>query len=271
MIFDCKNHERRMMNGKGNPPTPNSKLRTPQGFTLVELLVVVPSTVIVIAVLTALLISLFGNLLVKNGRMQLEINTQSALFAVRDDAFFAARFAGDNQTGTTDAYAPGGSWNAVQDQALVLYEASFDANRQSADRQLIYERDQPYPCNDPAINENQYSLNTLIYFLSGTTLYRRVLVPDQTANCATTFRLQTCPVAQATPTCPADTVIAEDVNAFTLTYYDRSGVVLTQASLQSNPELFLQVQRVDIVLTLQKSINAETVASTATISIKKTE
>lgn len=241
------------------------------GFTLVELLVVVPSTVIVIAVLAALLISLFGNLLVKNGRMELEINTQSALFELRDDAFFAVRFAGDNQTGTTDAYAPGGSWNGVQDKALIIYEASFNANRQSASRKLIYERDQPYPCNDAAINENQYSLNTLIYFLNGTTLYRRVLIPDQTANCETTFRRQTCPAANATASCPADTVIAENVSAFSLTYYNRSGTVVMQASLQSNPELFLQIQRVDIALTLQKTINAEPVTSSATISIKKTE
>lgn len=242
-----------------------------RGFTLVELLVVVPSTVIVIAVLVAFLISLYGSLLVKNGRQQLEIDAQSALFSIRDDPFFAARFAGDNQTGTSDAYAPGGSWNAIADDALIIYEASFDANRQNDGRQLIYERDQPYPCGDPSVNENQYSLNTLIYFVSGTTLYKRVLIPDQTLNCDTTFRLQTCPSNHATANCPADTVVAENVSAFDLTYYNRSGVVMSASSLQSNPELFLQVQRADISLTLQKNFNAEPTTVTAAISLKKTE
>src|SRR5262245_59728066 len=137
-----------------------TKRQRSRGFTLVELLVVIPSTLIVIAVLTATLISLLGDLLVKNGRQQLEIDAQSALFTIRDDPFFAARFAGDNQTGTIDPYAPGGSWNAIADKAFIIYEASLDANRQAATRQLIYERDQPHPCNDAAVNENQYSTNT---------------------------------------------------------------------------------------------------------------
>ncbi len=242
-----------------------------RGFTLVELLVVVPGVLIIVAVMVAFLFSLYSNLLTKNGQLELEVNAQSALFAIRDDPFFAIRFAGSNQDDTTDSHAPGGSWNAIDDNAFIVYEAAFDANRQSSTRQLSYKKDEPNACNSPDISQNQFSVNSLIYFIQNGTLYRRILIPDQSLNCLTTYRLQSCPSASATPSCPADTIVAENVKSFAINYFDRAGVALSNASLQSNPDLFIQAQRADIVLELEKLVNAQPIGATAKISIKKVQ
>lgn len=246
-------------------------MNSKRGFTLVELLVTIPTVVMITAVVISLLMNLYGNLLTKNGLLEMEVDAQSALFTIRDDPFFAVHFAGTNQDGTTDTYAPTGGWNAVNDNAFIIYEASFNANRQTATRQLIYKQDEPHACNAPEINENQFSTNTLIYFVSGGTLYRRVLIPNQSLNCLTTFRKQTCPLANSSAACPADVVITRNVQSFTATYYDRQGTLISASSLESNPDLFLQAQRADLLLNLQKNINGEPANVSASISIKKTE
>ena len=241
------------------------------GYTLVELLVVMPIMVLSVAVLATYLITLYGRLLEQNGRLELNITAQQALFNTRDDLFFANRFAGTKQTDTTDVNQPSGGWNAITHNALIIWENAYTANRQTASRQLVYKNNEPYACASPSITDNQYSTNTVILFLSSNKLYRRVLVPDQTANCATTFRLQSCPEASATVSCPADTVIAEDVSSFTMVYYDRDNLVIPSGDLTSNPASFIQVQRAEITLALQKTINGELVNATSKISIKKLE
>ena len=242
-----------------------------EGFTLVELLVVLPIMVLSLAVLATYLITLYGKLLEQNGQLELGINAQQALFTARDDLFFANRFAGSNQTDTTDPYAPGGDWSAVPDKALIVYEHAYTANRQIAGRSLVYKANTPYACGSANIADNQYATNTVIYFLSGDKIYRRVLIPDQSDNCSTTFRKQTCPAANASASCPADTVIAENVQTYTLTYYDRFGALLTDTKLTNNPDAFIQAQRAEINLTLRKSVNAEFITANAKINIKKLE
>jgi hypothetical protein len=245
--------------------------KTSAGYTIVELVVVVPSMIIILAVITALMVTLYTDLLKKNGELDLQISAQSALFTIRDDPYFAIRFAGTNQDDTTDTYAPSGGWNAITNNAFIVYEASFNANRETTTRQLIYKKDQPNACNSPDITENQFSLNTLIYFNNGGKLYRRVLIPNQTTNCATTFRLQTCPSNHASSTCPKDVLVADNVQSFSINYYDQDGNQLSSSALQANPDMFIQAKRADMTLTLQKNVNAQPITASANISIKKVE
>lgn len=241
------------------------------GFTLLEVVVIMPIMILTVAVLVAFLITVYGNLLSKNVSLQLAAEAQSALFSMRDDMFYAVRFASTNQNDTTDANAPSGGWNAVTQNSLIVYEAAYTAPREIANRQLVYKKDTPNPCNGTEIGQNQYSTNTLIYFVSGGTLYRRVLVPDQTRNCLSTYRLQTCPSAGSG--CSQDVAVANDVKQFSQRFYSGYGnnAEITLAQLQTDPKQFIQVSRVDITLTLEKKVNAEPVDATASISIKKIE
>ncbi len=241
------------------------------GFTLLEVVIIIPIMILTVAVLVAFLITVYGNLLSKNVSLQLAAEAQSALFSMRDDMYYAVRFASTNQVDTTDPNAPSGGWNAANQNALIVYEAAYTAPREIAARQLVYKKDMPNPCNGTEIGQNQYSTNTLIYFVSGSTLYKRVLVPDQTKNCLSTYRLQSCPVAGGG--CPQDVAVASDVKQFSQRFYSgwSSNTEITTAQLQTDPKQYIQVSRVDITLTLEKKVNAEPVTATASISIKKIE
>lgn len=247
--------------------------RSEKGFTLVEITVVLPIIMFIITGIGTLLVVLYINLSEESSRIELELNSQTALFTARDDLFYAVRFAGTQQPDTADSYGPAGGWNAVRDSALIVYEAAYTQNRQSPTRQLVYKSNMPHACDSADLIENQYSTNTIIYFLKDTTLYKRTLVPDQTTNCATTFRKQSCPAESSSPSCPADNIIAENVKSFNLAYYRRDADQgqIPNTELETNPEKFIQISRTDIELTLEKTVNGSPIQGEAKINIKKIE
>lgn len=58
--------------------------------------------------------------------------------------------------------------------------------------------------------------NNLIYFVKDGVLYRRTLAAPATDNKAVT----TCPASAASSTCPADTVVLQNVTSFTVKYFN---------------------------------------------------
>ncbi|PLS80601.1 hypothetical protein CYG49_05025 [Candidatus Saccharibacteria bacterium] len=249
----------------------SNNMNRQRGFTLVEVIVVIPMLAIVVAILITFMVNIYASLLSKNDRLQLEANAQNALFNTRDDLLSAVRFSGKIQSDTNDLYAPAGGWDAIEDNALIIYESSYTKNRQSSDRQLIYKKDMPHACDSSLLYENQYSTNTLILFVNNKKLYRRILIPDQSNNCLTTFRQQTCPPEVGS--CPSDSIIAENVKELKLRYFRRNNnqEEIDAATLLASPSFFVQISRVELSLTLEKMVNAEPVTVNAKIDIKKVE
>lgn len=245
----------------------------PNGFTLVEVLVVSPVMMLSIMLILSFMFNAFVDMSAKSAQLELDSDAQLALFTVRDDIMFANYFAGTVQPDANDPNKSGG-WNAINDNALILSEASYTANRQSQNRELVYIKDSPNPCGSIDDGQNAFSTNTLIYFVENNTLYLRVIIPDQLNNCLSTYRKQTCPASVATPDCPADSVIATNVKDFSLTYYTHhdgehdSSEPIDPATL-TDPNAFVRVSRADINLTLERIVNAEPIEATATVSIKK--
>lgn len=247
------------------------------GFTLVELVVVAPMVMIAIAIILSYILSMFLVTGEKNAKILMQAEAQTALFTLRDDVMFANYFQGELPPGHSDPHKSGG-WSAYYDNALMFTEAAYTANRQSQDRQLVYVSNTPNPCGDGSPEGNNYSVNTIILFVDDNTLYRRVIVPDQSGNCLATYRQQTCPETVANSDCPADSVIAQNVKEFNLEYYtnrrtwsgDSPDTPLPKSRFEA-PERFLQVTRADIEVVLEKMISGEPVTTSARISIKRAE
>lgn len=241
------------------------------GFTLVEVLVVTPFLMLAVLAILAYMFNAFLDMTARSAKLELESNAQIALFTIRDDIMFTNYFAGTVQPDASDPNKPGG-WNAIADNALILSEVAYTANRQNTSRELVYQKDNPSPCSSISDGLNPFSTNTLIYFVQDGTLYMRSVIPDQSNNCSATYRNQTCPASVASPTCPADSVLARDVKDFSIVYYSRfvddSQTPLDPTTL-TDPDAFIRVSRADITLTLEKKINAEPVSTTATVSLKK--
>jgi type II secretory pathway component PulJ len=250
--------------------------RFSKGFTLVEMVVIMPIMIVAIAITITFILNVFISLSSKNTVVSQQLSAQSALFTIRDDIMFANFFEGELQPNESDPYAPRGpnTWHAKTDNALMISEIAYTANRQNPDRTVVRVKDAPSPCTTADYTTNIPATNTLIYFVSGGKLYRRTIIPDQTKNCTTTFRIQSCPAANASPTCPADIMLAEDVKTFSITYYSgKTGDADTPvtSSILSDADKYIRITKADIILTLEKVVNGEPVSSTAKLTLKKAE
>ena len=106
-----------------------------------------------------------------------------------------------------------------------------------------------------------------ILYLNGTTkqlLARTIANPNATNN----RLLTSCPAANASPSCPADQVIAEDVKSIATRYFSRTGALLDYSSstdpntgLFNGPD-FPLVEVLELTINLQKRPELQTTNAT---------
>lgn len=245
-----------------------------RGFTIVELLFAAPVFILAIAAMVSFLVSIHGQMLVKDSQVTMALQSQTALSSIQDDLFFARNFAEEPNAVMVDAHEPSGGWthNTSPNNTLVVYQIALDESYQSSGRDIIYQG--AAPCDD---TEAPVLVN-LIYYIDGADqLRRRVLVPDPVnERCAEPFLTQTCPTAGtrdevqpggtvSTVPCPADAVLAEGVASFTVDYYDANGTLLDFGAGDSP----LQGERVTLHLDLERTVQGRVITHEADLSIKK--
>lgn len=171
------------------------------GFSLVELTIATA----VVSVLTILVMSFLVNKFVQNARdnarADLQLQTQLTLDLINRDLKHAANV--DDLNRWADTYAPGApadqfSWQSDADTLVLAVPA------QESDDDILYEDPQVYI---------SYKDN-YIYFISGGTLYKRIL-PAQAAGNGSQV---TCPAGTAG--CSPDPKLAAIIDNLTFTYYD---------------------------------------------------
>jgi hypothetical protein len=125
----------------------------------------------------------------------------------------------------TDPNAPTGGWNTGNSDFVIVIETpAFDT-----DRNFIINPD----TGDPYMNE-------MVYYKNNNSLLRRNLAnPDAAGN---TFRTS-CPSNQATPSCPADAVLAEHVESIAFTLYDQNNNLISDPASARSILISLALQR----------------------------
>lgn len=190
--------------------------RKEAGFTLIELLV----TLLIISILSLSLANFIATWLqassLAQARASLLSNAEGALDTINTDIQLSGD--ADQNNRWPDANAPNAptdplSWQSGS-QTLVLAKVALDKTQN-----VIF--------SDPAKYITQK--DNVIYYLSGSTLYRRILVSPGPNDAAVT----TCPAANATASCPADKVIATGVSSFAVGYYDANENIVTPANARS--------------------------------------
>lgn len=205
------------------------------GFTLVELLIVM----LVIGILSLSLANFITTWLqaetLAQTRANLLTNAEDALDTITNDIRLSG--SADQNNRWADANGPSGNqfgW-ASGNQVLVLAKAAVDSGNN-----IIF--------SDPAKYISQK--DNEIYYLSGTTLYRRTLASDSANDAAVT----TCPPASATPSCPADEIVATGVTSLTFTYYDADENSVTPTNARS----------VQVAITLSAQQGGNTISASYT-------
>lgn len=178
------------------------QLRTSQsGFTIVELLVVMVVFGLVVGTLSQLFSTNLSIINENDVRANLENNARIAARRVQEDIELAAQALSTNEV--PDAYKPGG-WTAqtTHPAVLIIEEIAIDTN------------------SDLMIDPGTFLAikNNVVYYISGTTLYRRVLANSTSLPGQTNSETSTCPPTQSG--CEHDKKILENVKSFTLEHYD---------------------------------------------------
>lgn len=230
------------------------------GFTLVELLVMAPIMIVTIVLLMSYMFNQFGQLTQQGAQINLQVDAQAITFSMQDDIFFASNFAKTTNTGLSDSYQPSGGWQYnTTPQTLIISSLALTHSHRSADRQPVYINTEG--CDETNLVNNAELYNNIIYFASGTNLYKRILTaPASVSTCGASHQKQSCPKANASTTCPADRLLTDKLNGFTITYLDTNNTVV------SDPEV---AERVKIDIQLKDRAFAEDIFSTSSVTYRK--
>jgi len=186
------------------------------GLTIIELSVALTITAILTIIVVGYSVDNLEQSTIQNTKYQLLSNAETGLDTIASDIRIAS--AADDNNRYQDPYAPGAPGNELSwtsnSSTLVLAVAATDSSRS-----IIFDDAHDYDS----------AKNNVIYYLSGTTVYRRVLADDVAGNVAVT----TCPVAHATSVCPADGDILDNVSSFSVQYYNNQNQQVTPSNARS--------------------------------------
>lgn len=195
-----------------------SARQAPRGITLIELVVSIGIASLLLLVLLQVIANVYRNWRREGTKTQLQTNTKIAVETVAQVIRAAKSVEAKNSQPDPNPPVVGDpySWTGVTGSGATLILA---VPAKDSDNNLIY---------IDATHTSLYT-NNVIFYLDPTSkiLYRRTIA-NQTApnNAAVT----TCPPALASPSCPADSKVVEDVANLTTTYLDASGGVVSTPS-----------------------------------------
>lgn len=231
------------------------------GFTLVELLVIAPIMMIVIVSIMSYLFNQYGQLTQQGAQINLQAEAQNIVFSMQDDVFFADSFSSTKNANLSDTYQPPGGWTYnTTPSTLIISTPALTKSHRDSNRQFVYVN--TLGCSpQETMEENDVLYNNIIYFASGTNLYKRVLTaPTDMSTCGTSYLPQNCPAANATSTCPADKLLTNQLNSFTVTYYDTGNTIV------SAPDT---AEKIKVDLQLKDRAFAEDIYASSTITLRK--
>lgn len=201
------------------------------GFTLVELLVVLIIIGILSITLANFILTWLQASTLSQTRANLLSNAEFALDTMTNDMALSGSV--DQNNRWPDPNGPGGQYGWTSgSQTLVLAKIARDNSNN-----VIFSDQADY------ITQKDDE----VYYVSGTTLYRRTLASTAANDAAVT----TCPPATATQTCPTDKTVATGVSNLSFAYYDENNAIVTPTNARS----------VQVTLTMSTAFNGKTISA----------
>lgn len=233
-----------------------------EGFSLVELLAVLPITTMLVVILIAALFSQYANSLAESARTSLRANGQTILVNLQDELLFTIAYGEDLEGRLIDPNEPSGGWSFDTDPAtLIINEIALDSTRRDEDRHIV--RQYVNNCESSSVTANPLAVNNVIYFIEDVPdseydrLVKRTVTPEYdycsidastgnpctptTANCKGNAKVTTCPeILVGTDNCEAeDSILTENVIDFEVKYFAENNIETAYPSDADKLELVL--------------------------------
>jgi type II secretory pathway pseudopilin PulG len=202
------------------------------GFTLVEMLVVSPLLVLIVAVLIGFFVTLTGDALRMRERNTFAYSIQNALHEIERDIRYSTGVV--YQTGTlqpgqgSNSSFTGTSPFTTNSNTLVLELRATDKNPLDPSRKFLYYANSPNPCNGTLGPEyNETVSYQVIYFLDSGNLTKRTIVDFggrtvcgvSSPSHAGIFQYNSCKNTASEWCYARDAIIATNVNSLNFQYY----------------------------------------------------
>lgn len=209
----------------------NRLLRDESGISIVELMVVVGISSVLLVAFMTVSIYLYGDTIRTSIYSQLATESETVLRSVVEELRQSSSIRTNNSN--PDANAPSGGWTTSNaNLILIISIPAVDSNNN-----FIIDSDTGYPYQ-----------NEIVYFASGTKLYKRFLAnPSAPGNA----RKTTCPAVSASSSCPPDIQMSDHFKTMNFIFYDQDDNVTTSISSARSIKLFIQMQRTSYGKTLQ--------------------
>lgn len=240
----------------------NNPARGTGGFTLVEMLVIAPIALLVIAGFIALMITMTGDILVSSGRNGMTHDIQGSLDMIEQDVRLSTEFLATTGTMPSPQGKDGAtaSFNSTSGD-LILGEIATTKSPIDPARSFVY-YNTPNSCTDSQKYKNRIFFTTVMYFVKNGSLWRRTFVPSPSGTlCDTPWQVNTCApgyASTATQCKTNDTEVMKNVSSFTVSYYATSSdtTALAAGSAPSASTINVQING-------QQNIAGRTLSATA--------
>ncbi len=177
------------------------------GYTLVEVTIALAVTAILIFSILDFTTNILVQYTATTARSELLAEVQTALDIANNDIRLSA--SADQNNRWADSNAPSGDYSWQSDTNTLVLATAVEDNSGN----IIFADPSEY------ISEK----NNIVYYLSGDSLYKRVIAAPVAGNSATS----TCPEDEATASCPADKKLLHDISSFQVKYLDGNGNEVT--------------------------------------------
>lgn len=225
-------------------------MRQSRGFTLIEMLVIAPIAIIMIAGFIGLMIRMTGDVITSQQRTVQIYNTQNALDGIEQDINHAGLFASSIPSGSLTTPQGSGNnsaaWNASPGSSvLILQEYATTENPLSNSITIspVYTATPNNCYNYPDYTYNKPYYIYVVYFLrkpAGATtdsLWRRTILPPiSPAPCSTPYQRNSCfpgAAMNGAPCKTADEEVLDDVSAVSFDYYLQASDTTTTSDMQT--------------------------------------
>jgi len=264
-------------------PDAQSDTQKERGFTLVELLIVIPMASLIIVILLSALFTQYTQVIAESAKSNLRSSGQTLLINLQDELLFTISYGEQLNADLTDPYEPAGGWaNDSTPETLIINEIALDSTRQDEDRHIIRQRIND--CESSSISSNTVALNNVIYFVADNptsnqdTLFKRTITPTYnlcsidsvtgnpctpvSATCLGNAKVTSCPEDQVgNGNCQVkDQVLSDKVENLQITYFAKNNV---------ETEFPSSANKVEVVLTLSDKVYGKRVSVEVKHTIRK--
>lgn len=245
------------------------------GFSLVEMLIVVPIVILMIGVFITAIVAMTGDVLATRASNSLSYNIQDALNNIEQDVKLSGGYLSTNNIALV---SPQGYDNdttgftnidVAKGPILILNAYTTTNNPLNSNRSIVYASNRPNACNSTLITQNETVMMNVIYFVKDNTLWRRTVAPAgyETLGCVSgvvgaPWQQPSCALNISGAICKTqDKKMVDGIatNGFTLKYYPSSDPTVQNNTATNTSETDLvraaALKTTDIV---EITINAST-------------